>query len=70
VASDAISSAVTIRARPSLLMANYSMIKKDRPSQEQHHNHNRRKLELREVRRHRRDSRETREDRERGREEV
>jgi len=65
---------VTIRFEPSSQMANYSKIKEDESSQEQHCNHSRRRLEFRKARRCRRDIEETREDREKdrekGREEV
>ena len=54
------SSTVTIRSAPLLLMANYSKNKKAESSQELHCNYNRRRLELRGVSRCRRDSEKTR----------
>jgi len=70
VASSTISSAVTIRFEPLLLMANYSKNRKAEFSQELYCNCSRRRLELGEVRRCRIGSKKTREARKRDRREV
>ena len=67
MANSVILSVVTIRSKLSLLIANYSKNRKDRPLQELYHNCNERRLGLEEVRRYRRDSRKARKVGKRGR---